>query len=320
MTTPPRPDLVIGIDGGATHTAALLADAATGTVIGRGESGPSNIQAVGDAAALVELDAAVVRAFEAAALPRGTVAAACLGLAGVDVNEGHDVIDRWAQRVALADVVNVANDATLLFAAGTPEGWGLAVIAGTGSIAFTLDRDGRDGRAGGWGYLLGDEGSAWQIAISGLRAACRAADEAGPRTLLLNAFLNLLGTADPRDFIPAVYRGDWTRSVIAGLAPVVIGIAEGGDKVAYDIVLREVTELARTAATAVKVAKLPLLGLAVAVAGGLVERSPFYRGLFVEALRGHGIHPGAVTVVDDPALGAVTLARRAAARAAKPTP
>ncbi|QDU20877.1 N-acetylglucosamine kinase [Urbifossiella limnaea] len=313
MTTPSLPALVIGIDGGATHTAALLADAATGTVLGRGESGPSNIQAVGVEAALKELDVAVAAAFAAAARPRANVAAACLGLAGVDLAEGLDIIGGWAQRVGLADHVSVANDATLLFAAGTPEGWGLAVIAGTGSIAFTLDRDGNDGRAGGWGYLLGDEGSAWLVGLNGLRAACRAADRAGPPTRLVDDFLKRLGTTDPRDFIPATYRGVWDRSAIAGLAPLVLEAAEAGDDVAHKLVVREVTELARTAATAVDAAKLPKLGLPVAVAGGLIAGSPFYRGLFVEALRGHGIHPGAVTVVDDPAVGAVVLARKAAA-------
>src|SRR6266540_4003216 len=171
--------LVLGIDGGGTHSVALLAEAATGTVLGRGSSGPSNIQAVGVETALKELEAAVAAAFNTAKLTRSRVAAACLGLAGVDLSEGLDIIRGWADSVSLAEKISVANDATLLFAAGTPEGWGLAIICGTGSIAFTLDCNGKDGRAGGWGYLLGDEGSAWQVGLSGLRAACRAADNAG---------------------------------------------------------------------------------------------------------------------------------------------
>lgn len=109
-----------------------------------------------------------------------------------------------------------------------------------------------------------------------------------------------------------MYRGAWDRAAIAGHAPLVLEAAEAGDEVAHRLVVREVTELAVTAATAVTAAKLPRLGLPVAVAGGLIVRSEFYRGLFVEALRGHGIHPGAVTPVDDPAHGAVVLARKAA--------
>ncbi|HEY3788463.1 MAG TPA: BadF/BadG/BcrA/BcrD ATPase family protein, partial [Urbifossiella sp.] len=286
---PPSPSpYVIGIDGGGTHTVALLAESATGKVLGRGAGGPSNIQAVGVRAALQELNAAVVAAFGAAKLPRVKVAASCLGLAGVDLSEGLDIIRDWADSVSLAEKLTVANDATLLFAAGTPEGWGLAVICGTGSIAFTLDRNGKDGRAGGWGYLLGDEGSAWLVGLSGLRAACRSADNAGPKTQLLDAFLAKLGTSDPRDFIPAVYRGVWDRAAIAGLAPLVVEAAEAGDDVAHKLVVHQVTELARTAVTAVDANKLPRLGLPVAVAGGLIVRSPFYRMLFVEALRGFG--------------------------------
>src|SRR5439155_3937578 len=174
----------------------------------------------------------------------------------------------------------------------------------------TLDRHGKDARAGGWGYLLGDEGSAWQIGLSGLRAACRAADRAGPATQLLAAFQATLGTDDPRDFIPATYRGVWDRAAIAGLAPIVLEAAECGDEVAHRLVVQQVTELARTAVAAVDAYNLPRLGLPVAVAGGLVVKSEFYRRLFVEALRGLGTHPGSVQAVEDPALGAVVLARK----------
>lgn len=303
-------NLVLGIDGGGTHTVALLADAATGAILGRGTGGPSNIQAAGVEAGLRELNAAVREAFDEARIEPVKVAAACLGLAGIDDGQGMDIIRGWAESVSLAEKLSIANDATLLFAAGTPEGWGLAIICGTGSIAFVRDRSGKDGRAGGWGFLLGDEGSAWQVGLSGLRAACRAADGAGPKTKLLDVFLAKLGTAEPREIILAVYGGSWDRAAIAGLAPIVVECAEAGDNVAHKLVVKQVTELARTAFTAVETNGLPKLGLPVAVAGGLIVRSAFYRGLFVEALRGFGVHPGAVAPVEEPALGAVALARK----------
>src|SRR4029079_16538076 len=155
----------------------LLAKAGSGELIGRGIGGPSNIQAVGVENGLRALHYASARSFKAAGLDRATVAGACLGLAGVDRQEGLDVIHGWAARVALADKTTVANDATLLLAAGTPEGCGLAVIAGTGSIAFVRTPTGQIGRCGGWGYLLGDEGSAYMVALTALRAACRAVDK-----------------------------------------------------------------------------------------------------------------------------------------------
>src|SRR5262245_13286107 len=102
--------LVLGIDGGATSTVAVLAGADRGAGLGGGHGGPSNIQAVGEQAALHELDAAVGSAFEAAGLEYAPVAAAALGLAGIDL-DGADVIRAWAERVELAGKLSVANDA-----------------------------------------------------------------------------------------------------------------------------------------------------------------------------------------------------------------
>ncbi len=302
--------LVIGIDGGASHTIAVLADARTGQPLGRGEAGPSNIQAVGAAPALRELNAAVAGAFKSAHLARVPVAAAALGLAGVDRSEGLDVIRGWTDLVQLADKHTIANDATLLFAAGTPEGWGLAVIAGTGSIAFTLDRDGKDARAGGWGYLMGDEGSAFRVGLLALRAACRAADGIGEPTALLPALLKELGSSDPREFIPAVYRGKWDKAAIAHLAPAVWAAAESGDRTAAAIFESEACELATTAAGAVAASGLPRDGIPVALTGGMVIENPAFRERFLTELRACGVTPGPVGLVDDPVVGAVVLARK----------
>lgn len=299
---------VVGVDGGATTTTALLAEADSGRVLGRGTAGPSNIQAVGEEAALRELDRAVDAAFAAAGVPRGSVAAAALGLAGIDL-DGADVIRTWAERVGLAGRLSVANDATLLFAAGTPDGWGLAVVAGTGSIAFTRDPAGREGRAGGWGYLLGDEGSAYALGHLALRAACRAADHAAPPTELLPALLARLGSNEPRDLIPAVYRGTWDKATIAGLAPLVLDRVET-DAVARAIFEDQVRELARTAAAAVANAGLPPAGLPVALTGGLFLHSGRFRDRFLTDLRACGVTPGPIGLVDDPAAGAVVIARR----------
>ena len=224
--------------------------------------------------------------------------------------DGTDVIRGGASLVQLSKKVSIANDATLLFAAGTPEGWGVAVIAGTGSIAFTLDRDGKDNRAGGWGYMMGDEGSAFRLGLEGLRAACRAADRVGPPTKLLAAYLAKLGTSDPRDFIPAVYRGKWDKAAIAGLAPLVIELATAGDDTARTIFETETMELAKTIAGAIANGGLPRDGVPVAFAGGLALHSAPYRERLLANLRECGITSGPVGLVDDPAVGAVVLARK----------
>jgi N-acetylglucosamine kinase-like BadF-type ATPase len=299
---------VLGVDGGGTTTTALLADLETGHVIGRGMGGSSNIQAVGETAALRELNTAVATAFAAAGIRRQPVAAAALGLAGIDL-DGEDVIRGWADLVDLAERLLVVNDARLLFAAGTPQDWGLAIIAGTGSIAYTRTPEGNNDRTGGWGWLLGDEGSAFQIGLRALRAVCRAADGVGPPTRLNQIVLEKLGSTQIRDLIPAVYRGSWDKAFIARLAPVVLECAHH-DEVAEQIVASQAQALARTAAAAVRQMHWLKHPIPTALSGGLFLHSGMYRTRFLEYLRQEGVHPDPVTLVEEPARGAVLLARQ----------
>jgi N-acetylglucosamine kinase-like BadF-type ATPase len=303
-----HPELVLGIDGGGTQTQALLARRDNGEVLGRGIAGPSNIQAVGVETGLKAISDSIRSAFRDGNLPHGSVSAICMGLAGIDWDGGLNVILDWAEKNAVAGNVQVANDATLLLAAGTPEGWGLAVIAGTGAIAFVKDASGREGRCGGWGYLLGDEGSAYSIAISALKAACRSFDGVEKPTALVECVVEKMKIGSIPAIIEVVYRGAWDRTAIAGLAPAVLEIAAGGDSVAIAIVRKEAEELARTAVGAVNASALPKRGLPVALAGGVLTRSEMFRGLFLDALRIAGIETGPVNLVTDPALGAVKLA------------
>ncbi|VTU00327.1 Uncharacterized protein OS=Planctomyces maris DSM 8797 GN=PM8797T_07327 PE=4 SV=1: BcrAD_BadFG [Gemmataceae bacterium] len=302
------PRLVLGIDGGATSTVALLAEADTGREVGRGIGGPSNINAVGIEPSLRALDEAVAAAFACADRTRRPVAAAALGLAGVDL-AGTDVIRGWAERANLSDRVSVANDATLLFAAGTPDGWGLAVVAGTGSIAFALDQQGTAARAGGWGYLLGDEGSAYRTGLLAIRAACRSADGVTPPTKLLPALMDRFDVSDPREIIPVVYGSGWDKAAIAGLAPVVLELAPD-DQTAAAIVDEQALELAKTAAAAVHAGRLPRRDVPVALTGGMFLRSEPFRTQFLEHVKLYDVTPGPVGLVEDPAAGAITIARK----------
>lgn len=303
-------DLVLGIDGGGSQTVALLADATR--VIGHGTAGASNIQSVGIDKALAALDEAVAAAFADAGRDRVRVRAAALGLAGVDRTEGLDIMHPWADRVGLAERVRVANDATLLLAAGTPDGWGLAVVAGTGSIAFGRSPDGRIDRAGGWGHVLGDEGSAYMLVFEALRAVARSADGCLPPTVLTQRVLERFGIAAPPDLIPAVYRGDWDRTRLATLAPLVVAAAEEGDAVAREVVNRAAAELATTAEAAVRKLGLPRTGLPLALTGGAILGNVAYRRQFLAELERRGLRPDPVALVHEPAEGAVKIARQLA--------
>jgi N-acetylglucosamine kinase-like BadF-type ATPase len=301
----PSEELYLGIDGGGTHTVALLAGRG-GVVLGRGTAGPSNRQAVGTERALAALDEAVSAAFAAAGRTRGPVASACLGLAGADRAEDQAVLREWAARARLAGQVDVTSDAAILLAAGTPEGWGLVLIAGTGSIAFGRAADGRRARAGGWGHLLGDEGSAYALVMAALQAVARAADGRGPATGLTERLLAGLGVPQPQGLIAAVYRGGRDRADLAALAPLVVEAAQD-DAVAARVVEEGAQELARAGAAVA--GQLGWDGpVPLALAGGLLLGSAGYRERVLGGLRSLGVQPGAVARVEEPARGALQVA------------
>jgi N-acetylglucosamine kinase-like BadF-type ATPase len=307
VDTPGSPSvLYLGIDGGGSHTVALLADA-NGVTLGRGESGPCNLQAVGAERVLRALDDAVTSAFRAANLPRSAVTAACLGLAGSDRDDARRVLLDWAARVNLAARVELTSDVALLLAAGTPQGWGLAVVAGTGSIAYGRTSDNRVSRAGGWGHLLGDEGSGYALVLDALRAVARAADGRGPATRLSDSLLAALNLAQPQQMVSALHGGAWDRSALAALAPRVVEAADAGDEVASDILEQGAQDLALAAAAVA--CSLRLTGpVPLALAGGVLLSSASYRQRFLHALSSRGVQAASVTLVSQPAEGAVRLA------------
>ena len=270
----------LGVDGGGSKTLAVIVDA-TGRERGRGMAGSSNHEAVGHEQALSALHAAVGQAGSAVNTEL-RLAAAWLGLAGVD--HPGDVAALLLQARALAKTVRVTNDAELLLAA-LPRGIGVAVIAGTGSIAFGCNTQGESARAGGWGHVMGDEGSGYAIGRDALRAAVRGADGRGPATTLLAGILAAWELPAPEDLLERVYQ-PFDKTAIASLAPLVLSHADAGDQMARRIVTRAGRELALAVATVGR-----RLGFArdedalpLALGGGLLTRETRLRAMLLRAL------------------------------------
>src|SRR4051794_23020969 len=173
---------MLGVDGGGTSTVAWLA-ADGGRGLGVGRAGPSNAKAVGLEASRGALGQTIALAFADAGIAPATVAAACLGLAGFDRPDDRRLLTGWAEEARWADRLVLVKDGDLVLAAGSPEGWGLAVTAGTGSISVGRTAAGQTARAGGWGPLIGDEGSAYAVTLAALRLVARRADGREPCVL-----------------------------------------------------------------------------------------------------------------------------------------
>jgi len=314
-------DLVIGIDGGGTKTVAWLAplvDDGTDRVLGRGLAGPGNPRAAGFEAAQANITAAIEAAFTDAGIPRTPVAAACFGLAGAGRPDEQEPLAAWAGRQGIAGKIHVCGDAEPILAAASPDNWGIALIAGTGSFAWGRNQAGETARCGGWGYLLGDEGSGYAIALAGLRAAMRAADGRGPQTDLLPRLLSRVGTQSPADMIVKVYSAEMTRDKLAALSEIVFDLATT-DEAAGKIVVTAVEDLAELVGTLAGQLRLSAGGYTLAMAGGALLHQLNYSDRVLTALslrlaRQQMKWPGRVATVEEPVRGAVALARLAAAR------
>ncbi len=285
-------DWVLGIDGGGTKTVCLVMNE-TGTIAGRGEAGPSNYQTIGLAAAAGSISQAIASAVSS--LPNVAIAGIGVGLAGVGRSQDVQVVQglvadlhqdsrlpiRWNLG---SEGVVVTHDCAIALVGGTGSASGVAIVAGTGSIAYGCNRQGESKRAGGWGYLFGDEGSGYQIAIAGLRAAAQSHDGRGPSTLLTHSFLEYLHLNQLEELIEVIYRRGWGVKEIAALSPLVDRAAAAGDAIANQILDQAAAELVLTTQTVASALFAPDQAFEVVTIGGVWRSVANLRDRFCESL------------------------------------
>lgn len=292
----------LGVDGGGSSTGACIISQ-DGRVAGRGSGGPSNVYYSTEAVFCESVKSAVTQAVSAAGVEKTEVSMACIALAGVGRTEDAAKAEDLLKPVFGDIPFFVVEDTRAALAAAHGGGDGIILIAGTGSNCLGA-KDGEYASSGGWGAMFGDEGSAYRIAIEGLRAAAKYADGRAASNRMLEGFLLTLSGSRPAELIPLVHRLD--RSRIAQLSKVVFDAAAEGDAAALRILDDEARELALMA-TAVA-AKLEMTGAVIGLVGGCF-RDPAY----VQALERqlHSSLPEArVTAVErEPSEGAAVLAR-----------
>jgi len=297
--------LLLGVDGGGSQTRALLVDE-TGRVLGAGAAGASNYQSVGFAAATEALRTAIAEARCGAGLPRkASVEVACFGLAGIGRPDDRARFEAWAAASGIARRYAFVSDAELVLVAGAPEGWGVALIAGTGSFCWGRAADGHIARVGGWGYLLGDEGSGYDLAVQALRLATQTVDGRADAHSILRVVLEHYGLDSPDRLVAYVYNRERTRAQVASISTPVLALAASGDRHAAALLERAAAELAGMLQAMIE--KLDLHQPPIVMAGGLLGTSAGLRASIVERIPGA---LGPISYVDDPTRGALVLARQ----------
>ena len=292
---------VLGINAGGTRTVCLLADD-TGAVKAEARGPGANLQSAGELEVEKVLHLLIDQALGTATPP----SVICLGMAGVDRPGDADTVRSILQRIGHRARILVVNDALIALEAGVPDRPGTVVIAGTGSIAYGRDSHGHAARAGGWGYVLGDEGSGYWLGRQALRAVVRAADGRGAQTALTALVLEHYRVAGPRDLVHAIYAGDMRPATIAALARSVGAAAAAGDGVACHLVGAAARELA---AAAVSVARrLDIPAAPILLAGGALLNLELLTARVEDELASQLPHAPTQRLTADPAVGAVRLA------------
>lgn len=293
---------VLGIDAGGTKTRALLADA-SGRVLADATGSGANLRTHGE----LEVEKVLHELIDATESRAGVRAdAIALGVAGADRPDDHAVLRSILRRIGFRDRVTVTNDARIAFVAGTQRRVGLALVCGTGSIAWGRNGAGEIARAGGWGWHVGDEGSGFWIGECAMRAALRAADGRGPATTLESAVLAHFDIARIDELVRRVYDGDYPRSEISRFAVAVEAASRAGDPVATGILQNAASELALAARSVVDRLRLSDGDYDVVLSGGTFRALPALEKDLAKRLAGKGAH--IVRLEVEPAIGAVRLA------------
>ena len=235
---------VIGMDGGGTKTAAIIADL-HGNILAQHVAGPSNFQIIGVEKAARTIFLLVRECCKSVGVSPDKIRAMTIGLTGAGRPNDQKRMADGLRKVALSKKtalrnVRIESDARIALEGAFKGGAGIILIAGTGSIAFGKDEKGNVHRVGGWGRILGDEGSGFFMGRYALTAVCRDLDGRSAPTALTKMIAKNFSMKSATDIITAVYKNSFD---IATVAPLVLNAAEKNDAVSLEIVQLASSEL-----------------------------------------------------------------------------
>jgi N-acetylglucosamine kinase-like BadF-type ATPase len=299
------PRFFLGVDIGGSKSHALIADT-TGRAVGFGEAGPGNYEVVGWDGLKHTLHTVTERALDSSGIVREQILGAGFGIAGYDWPAEWDATYLAVESLGLSGPYEFVNDAVIGLLAGTSEGWGVVVVAGTSNNCRGRDRLGREGRVTGCGPSYGEYGGATELVARAIQAIALAWTERGPATRLTEAFIQAVGAASVHDLLEGLALKRYQVSAVE--APLVFEAAARGDRVAQDAIQWTGRELGSLAQGVIHQLDFEDLDFEVVMVGSLFDTSP----VLVETLQStvQKVAPGAqfVRLTVPPAVGGVLLA------------
>ncbi len=304
------PIYYLGADVGGTKTHALIADS-TGRACGFGEAGPGNHETVGYPGLTQALHAATQLALEGAGLSIGDIAGAGFGVAGYDWPSEREATLEAIRPLGLKCPLEAVNDALIGLLAGSPQGWGVAIVAGTGCNCRGWDQTRRrEGMVTGAGGGMGEGAGAGEMVGRAVQIISHEWARRRPPSGLTPAFLAYTGAGSAAELLEGLIDG--RLELTAAAAPLIFKIAAQGDPAALELVRWTGEELGGLAVGVIHQLEFEPLEFDVVLVGSLYSGSP----LLIETVRRtiHAVAPRArlVRLAAPPVIGAVLLGMEAA--------
>jgi len=299
----------LGVDGGGTHTRAEVLDS-SGRVCGEGHADAANFLRVGLAAALNSIKRAVNEACARAGMTPERITAACVGLAGVQHPKHHHQMLEALKAAFKFPVLSLETDARIALAGATDLQPGVVIIAGTGSISCGINSRGEFVRAGGWGPVMGDEGSGTYIGRRALETVVSAYDHRSPPTGLTEKVCRYFGISSPPELPSVIYNSSpKVNREIAQLSKLVVEAAREADAAALGILTDAALELARAVVAVIERLKMQDERFRVAYVGGVFEAGELILSPLRESIAVLAPHAFLAPPLHPPVIGAVKLAQ-----------
>jgi N-acetylglucosamine kinase-like BadF-type ATPase len=294
----------LGVDVGSTKTHALIADA-DGNAISLGDAGAGNPEGVGYAGLSRVISESTGIAFMAAGLSARQIAGAGFGIAGYDWPGDRQPVLEMISRLGLECPLEAVNDVVLGLFAGTSQGWGVAVDAGTGNNVRGRDSQGREAGITGEGTLFGEYGGAGELVHRAMIAVSYEYTGRGPATRLSQAFMQKTGAHDLVSLLEGVARGRYQPDAEA--ARLVFQTAAEGDPVAHEVIAWCARELGYSTSAVIRKLELQDLAFEVVLIGSLFKGGALFIEPFQETVLETAPRAKFVHLEAPPAVGATLL-------------
>lgn len=305
---------ILGVDGGGTKTVIRITDF-KGLTVSEYITGAGNYKSVGIKSAEINISNGILSAIKQINAESENIffSSSCFGLSGLDSEQDGEIFKKMIFNNEIKKYIDpkkiiICNDSRIGLAAGSDSKNAVMIICGTGSNCFGINEEGQEAKANGWDYILGDEGSAYELGIKALRSVMRAFDGRGRKTLLSETILRDLNLNNITDLIGWCYNMPFSSERFAALTKTVCKTAELGDKVSIKLLSEEVKEALASISIVAKKLKLTDREFDIVYVGSVFRCEKYFRKVLTDKLKEKFPKIIFVPLNDKPVSGAIKMA------------